>query len=74
MVNAKSRASDDAARVYCPSTTKTTKTNVCFEAFGIIEAPGWLGTDVSKIPGIQGRTAKSRLRVTTIVDGKMRLS
>jgi hypothetical protein len=45
-----------------------------------IEAPGWLGTDASKIPGIPGRArlvdllARSGLRVITIVDGKMRLS
>jgi hypothetical protein len=44
-----------------------------------IEAPGWLGTDASEIPGIPGRArlanllARSGLRVTTIVDGKVRL-
>ena len=44
-----------------------------------IEAPGWLGTDASEIPGIPGRDrladllARSGLRVTTIVNSKVRL-
>ena len=41
-----------------------------------IEAPGWLGTDASEIPGrarLANLLARSGLRVTAIVDGKVRL-
>jgi hypothetical protein len=53
---------------------------VKWDDFALEANPGWLGTDGSEIPGLPGRArlvdllARSGLRVTTVVNGKMRLS